>query len=287
MPTITQFSWLYEGFVYLILGMGTLIISRFIINLLTPFKIDQELVHTDNAALGVTLAGYYLGVIIIYLGAVTGESAGPRTWNEIFLQCGIDFAYAVFGILALNLCRIIVDKTILYKFSTTKEIITDHNVGTAAVECGSMIATALMIAGAVHGEGSMASALVFFVLGQLLLIVFARFHQLITPYNVHEEIEKDNVAAGAYMGFDMIALGIITLHATMGNFVSWSYNLRYFVVYALLGILALTVFQKIASSFFLAGAPLEEEISRDRNMNIAWINGSISIGISSMILFLL
>ena len=89
------------------------------------------------------------------------------------------------------------------------------------------------------------------------------------------------------MGFDMIALGIITLHATMGNFVSWSYNLRYFVVYALLGILALTVFQKIASSFFLAGAPLEEEISRDRNMNIAWINGSISIGISSMILFLL
>ncbi|MDH3349712.1 MAG: DUF350 domain-containing protein [Desulfobulbaceae bacterium] len=287
MPNIMEFSWLYEGFVYLFLGIITLIISKFIINFLTPYKIDKELIHSDNSALGLTLAGYYLGVIVIYLGAVIGETDYGGVWSEILTQCSIDFAYALFGILTLNLCRVIVDKTILYKFSTTKEIITDHNLGTAAVECGSMIATAFMIAGAIHGEGGFLSALVFFILGQLLLIVFALFHQLITPYDVHDEIEKDNVAAGAYMGFDMVALGIITLHATMGDFVSWSHNLRYFAAYALLGILALTVFQKIATGFFLAGAPLEEEITRDRNMNIAWISGSISIGISSMIFFLL
>lgn len=284
----TETAELYYGMLYIALGIAVLVLSKFIVNLMTPYKINKELVHSDNPALGVTLAGYYLGVIIIFLGSVIGESATENaTAGSLLLEAGIDLCYAVFGILALNLCRKVVDLAILYKFSTVKEIITDRNVGTGAVEAGAMIAAALMIAGAVNGQGSFLSTVVFFVLGMGLLILFSHFHALLTPYDDHDEIEKDNVAAGAYLGFSLVALGIIVLKAIAGDFVSWGYNLSWFAGYAVLGFLGLAVLQKMILLVFLPGANIEEEISRDRNLNIAWIGGTMSIGIAALIFFLL
>ncbi|MCI5123711.1 MAG: DUF350 domain-containing protein [Candidatus Electrothrix sp. AR5] len=288
MINFTETAELYYGMLYIVLGIVVLTLSKFAVNLMTPYKVNKELIHSDNPALGVTLAGYYAGVVIIFLGSAIGDSvAETATIGSLFLEAAIDLGYAVFGILALNLCRKVVDLAILYKFSTVKEIITDRNVGTGAVEAGAMIATALMIAGAVNGEGSFLSTVVFFLLGMLLLILFSHFHAFLTPYDDHDEIEKDNVAAGAYLGFSLIALGIIVLKAIAGDFVSWSYNLSWFAGYAVLGFLGLAVLQKIILVIFLPGANIEEEISRDRNLNIAWIGGTMSIGIATFIFFLL
>ncbi len=284
----TEAAGLYYGMLYIMLGIAVLILGKFTVDLMTPYKIDKELVHVDNPALGLTLAGYYAGVVIIFLGAVVGDDTKELdSLTAALIEAGIDLAYAVFGILALNLCRKVVDLAILYKFSTVKEIITDHNVGTGAVEAGAMVATSLMIAGAINGQGSFLSTLVFFLLGLGLLILFSHFHALLTPYDDHEEIEKDNVAAGAYLGFSMIALGIIVFKATVGDFVSWGYNLSWFAGYAVLGFLGLAVLQKMILVVFLPGADIEEEISRDRNLNVAWIGGTLSVGIAAMIFFLL
>ena len=286
MERLTEISWLYQSLVYLVLGVLVLIISRVIIEKLTPYKVADELVKLDNQALGITLVGYYAGVIVIFLGAALGGSHDD-TLAGFLKQAVIDVFYAFFGIFLLNGCRLIVDKLILYKFSVEKEIITDRNAGTGAVESGCMLATALMIAGAIGGEGSFLSAIIFFILGQLLLIGFALFHQLVTPYDIHAEIEKDNVAAGAYMGFNMVALGIIALKATSGDFIGWGYNLSYFVIYALVGLLTLALLQKLTTQLFLSGACLEEEIARDQNMNIAWVGGTTAVGIAAMFFFLL
>ncbi|XCN73545.1 MAG: DUF350 domain-containing protein [Candidatus Electrothrix aestuarii] len=288
MINFTETAELYYGMLYIILGIAVLALSKVIVNLMSPYKINKELVHSDNQALGVTLAGYYAGVVIIFLGAVIGENeAETATFGSLFLEAVIDLGYAVFGIFALNLCRKVVDMAILYKFSTVKEIITDRNIGTGAVEAGAMIATALMIAGAINGAGSLLSTLVFFVLGMGLLILFSHFHAFLTPYDDHDEIEKDNVAAGAYLGFSLVALGIIVLKATAGDFISWGYNLSWFAGYAIIGFLGLAVLQKLILTVFLPGANIEEEISRDRNMNIAWIGGTMSIGVAALIFFLL
>lgn len=280
--------WLYYDILYVVFGIAVLILSKFMINLMTPYRIDKELVELDNPALGVTLAGYYAGVAIIYLGAVIGDSSMEiNNFGAAAREIGVDLFYAVLGILALNLCRKVVDLAILYKFSTVKEIITDRNVGTGAVEAGAMVATALMIAGSVNGQGNVLSALVFFFLGLVLLVLFSHFHALLTPYDDHEEIEKDNVAAGAYLGFSLTALGVIVLKATAGDFISWGYNLSWFFIYAVVGFLGLALAQKIITTVFLPGADIEEEISRDRNLNVAWIGGTLSVGVAVMIFFLL
>ena len=50
----TETAELYYGMLYIVLGIAVLALSKFIVNLMTPYKINKELVHADNQALGVT-----------------------------------------------------------------------------------------------------------------------------------------------------------------------------------------------------------------------------------------
>ena len=277
------------GIAYVILGMVLLLIAKIIKDLLTPYKLDQELSQKDNPAPGVALAGYYAGVIIIFLGAVIGSEAEQiDTFGLMAAEAGIDLAYALVGILALNLGSWIVDKLVLRKFSTRKEIIEDRNVGTGAVEAGCMIATALVIAGAVSGEGGgPLTALAFYAAGQIVLVLFALFYQWITRYDIHEEIEKDNVAAGLALGLSTIAIGLIICKAAAGDFEGWGVNFSEFGLYAVLGFAVLMILRKVTDVTLLPGTTIGVEIARDRNVNAGWIEGVVAVGIAAMIFFLL
>ncbi|MEE9189369.1 MAG: DUF350 domain-containing protein, partial [Candidatus Neomarinimicrobiota bacterium] len=100
-----------------------------------------------------------------------------------------------------------------------------------AVQLGSYIASGLVIAGSIHGEGGgIGTVIVFFILGQVALVFFAWIYNLITSYDIHEEIEMDNVAAGVAFGGTLIAVGILLMKGASGNFISWKHNLSVFGV---------------------------------------------------------
>ncbi len=285
----TEIFSLALGIAYLIAGVMVLVIARYVLDWLTPYNLDEELTEKDNPALGLPVAGYFIAVVIIFLGAAFGpELESDLGGLDLLLVVGIDVAYALAGILALNLARLSVDKLVLTQFDTKKEIIEDRNVGTGAVEAGSYIGSSLIIAGAIHGEGGgPLTALVFFLLGQLALILFARFYQLITSYDLHAEIERDNVAAGVAMGMSMIAISIIVFKGTVAEFESWSENLTWFGIEILLGFLLLYGLRKLTDLVFLPGSSLDYEIANDQNLNAAWVEGAIANGFAVMIFFLL
>ena len=150
------------GWIYIVLGVIVLILAKMFKDLLTPFGVDEELTKKDNHAVGLAMMGYFAGVVIIFLGASVGPDLLEDDPTEFVRIAGIDLLYALAGIIALNVGRLVVDKMVLYKFATVKEIIQDRNVGTGAVEFGSYVATGLIIAGAIHGEGGgVLSALAF------------------------------------------------------------------------------------------------------------------------------
>ncbi len=276
------------GLTYVILGLIVLILAKVFKDVLTPFAVNEELTKKDNHAVGLAVTGYFAGVTIIFLGASVGPEFGEElTSTEFVTTLGIDLLYALGGILALNVGRIVVDKLILFKFSTIKEIVQDQNVGTGAVEFGSYIATALVVAGAIHGEGGIVTALVFFGLGQLVLVIFGAFYQWITKYDIHQEIERDNVAAGVALGANMAAIGIILLKATSGHFVDWQTNLMDFGYYALAGFATLMVLRKLTDWVLLPGTTIAHEIANDQNLNAAWIEGVVAMGLASVIFFML
>lgn len=280
------------GLAYVLLGVIVLLLAKVTWDAVTPFQMASELTEKDNPAVGLSLAGYYLGVVIIFLGAVIGPAPERLlTAGEIALMLAIDFAYAIVGIGLLIVGRWTVDKFVLYQFSTVKEIVEDRNAGTGAVECGCLIATALVVAGAVSGETAGAwwtgplATLVYFLLGQVVLILFARFYQRITKYDIHAEIERDNVAAGAALGFSVVAMGIIVLKALTSDLDTWQETLAWFILDAGIGFLLLMLLRKITDALFLPGTTIQHEIAQDQNLNAAWIEGVLAIGIAAIIFF--
>jgi uncharacterized membrane protein YjfL (UPF0719 family) len=277
---------------YVVLALILLIIAKATKSLLTSYNLNHELTTADNPALGLSLTGYFCGVVIVFLGAAVGPAVFIDPLAEtshdlvpLLKEFGLVFAWALGGIVLLNVGRWIVDKLVLVRFSTVKEIIEDRNAGTGAVEFGNYVATALIVAGAINGTGGgPLTALVFFALGQAALILFTLFYQWLTAYDIHDEIERDNVAAGVALGGSMIAIGVVLLKATSGDFVSWSSNLLDFAFFAVVGFVLLMVLQKVTDYLFIPDSSLSDEIARDRNVSAAWIESIVAIGMAAVII---
>ncbi len=188
----------------------------------------------------------------------------------------------------LNLARVINDKITLYKFCNVKEIIEDRNAGTGAVQCGAYIASGLIVAGAIHGEGGgIITALVFFFLGQIALILFTFIYNVITPFDIHDEIEKDNVASGVAFGGTMIAMGIILMNGSKGDFISWQHNISKFAIYTLAGFIVLPIARYFLDKMVLAGSDLNHEIAKDRNLGAGLLEMTVAISFAALFFFLI
>ncbi len=285
------------GLAYVVLGVLLLVVAKVVKDFVTPYKLDDQLTSKDNPALALSVTGYYIGVIIIFLGAAIGADAAQLTTQQLVTGMLIDVAYALGGIVLLNLGRGILDRIVLRQFSTIKEIIEDRNVGTGAVEFGSYVATALIVAGAIFGEipaeaafaGAFTgpiTALAFFVIGQITLVLFSLFYQFITKYDIYCEIEKDNVAAGVAFGANMIAIGVIVLKAATQQFSSFQVSVGEYVILAVVGFVALFLIRLVVDHILLPNTTLKDEIARDRNIGAAWIEGAVAIGMATIIFFM-
>ena len=59
-----------RGLVYVGIGIAVLLIGKLVQELATPYKINDQLRTKDNIALGLSITGYYLGIVIVFVGAV-------------------------------------------------------------------------------------------------------------------------------------------------------------------------------------------------------------------------
>ncbi len=279
-----------RGLVYVVLGLVVLVLAKFAKDLVTRYRIDQEVVQRSNLAVAIGLSGYFLGVVLVFLGAVyqpfsplVGDALGfNRVFGEDVLRV---FLYSLAGIVALNLASFVMDRLVLYKFSVQKEMVEDRNVGTGAVEFGMNVAIGLVIAGAISGEGGgPETSLAFFGMGLAVLIVFALFFDLTTHFSIHEEIEKDNAAVGIALGGNLIAMGIVTLKAVFGDFPGWGQGIAEFLTFAVLGFGLLYVLRLLIDKLLLPTAKISDELAAGRNVGVAFVEGSVVIG-AALILF--
>lgn len=278
---------------YIILGMIVLLIAKLLQDFLTPYRLDEQLTEQDNPALGLSVTGYLTGAVIIFLGAAGGEFSADFDIAELGIgtfatMLARDGGYALGGIVCLNLARWLLDKVMLPRFSTAKEIIEDRNIGMGAVEFGAYIASSLTIAAAIHGEGGgPLTALACFGLGQLALILFARLYQVNTPFDLHKELERDNVAAGVVLGGGLIALGIILWSACHGDFLGWALFLERFAYQAVFGFVLLALMRMFTDRILLPKADLAREIAEDRNLGAAFLEAGLAIAIAGLVVVML
>lgn len=292
-----------RGLVYVALGVVVLFIAKVVQDLLTPYRIGDQLSHKNNVALGVSITGYYLGVITVFLGAVHQPLTVIRDDEWGFTgDFGMDVLevalYALVGIAVLNVARILVDRLVLYKFETEKEIIEKQNVGAGAVEFGVYVAVGLVIAASIAGAGSggggagevtvadsIIRSVAFLVLGMAVLVLFTLFYELTTSFSIHEQIEGQNVAVGVALAGNLMAIGAVTFKAVFGEFVGWTESLVAFATFAVIGFALLYVVRVVVDLMLLPGTRVSDELAVDRNLGVAFIEGGVVISAALILNF--
>lgn len=269
-----------RGFTYLAVVLVLLVIGKLVYDgLHRRFVLRTELVEKDNLAVALAVAGYYLGLVIVLGGVVSG----PASFNMFDDVIGL-VIFGVLGIVLLNLSAWINDKVVFSKFDNEKEIVEDRNAGMGAVEGGNYVAVGLITAGAMSGEGGLLPGLVFWVLGLFALIVAGLLYDKITSYDLHEQIEKDNVAVGVAFAGVLVGFGNIIRLAGDGDFVSWNESLTEFGYYTLVGLILLPLIRIFADKVLLPGASLSDELVQDRpNLGAGFIEAVSYLAASMLI----
>jgi len=270
---------------YIVASFVLFFVGKLVYQLFHPkIKVAHELVEKDNLAFSVAHVGYFVGLLLAIGSAVMGESFGLV--NDL-INIGI---YGALSIVLLNLSLIINDKVILSKFDLKKEIIEDQNLGSGIVEGANGIATGLVVLGAIHGEGfgvggPIFTAICYWLLGQLILFITTFVYNAITPYDIHEQIEKKNTAVAIGYAGAIIAIANLIRFALMHDFQSWVITLQDVAIDVTIGLIFLPIARFITDKILLPGQNITDEIVNQENPNagaalveaFAYIGGSVLI----------
>ena len=269
-------SLVYLAACFILFYLGKLLYSVFH----RQVNVKHELVEKDNFAFAVAHVGYFIGLVLAIAGALIGESEGLI---PDLINIGI---YGGLAILLLNLSVIVNDKLLFPRFSVYREITEDRNVGTGAIEGANSIATGLIILGAVSGEGGgVLTAIVFWLVGQLLLLLTAFVYRALVPYDVHDQIERDNVAVGLGFAGALISIANLIRYGLMTNFYSWTQSLTDVGVDVAIGLLFLPIVRWLTDKILLPGRKLTDELVNQETPNVgaglieafAYVGGSVLI----------
>jgi len=268
----TIFQDLMNAAAFVTLYLVLFLFAKWLKDFLTPYKINEELTDKDNLAIALIMCGYYFATVAIFVGALAGPSQGLL--NDL-IQVG---AYSMLGLAFLNISRYINDKFILRTFSNVEKLSQEQNIAVGAVQFGTYVATGLIAASAVMGTGGgVVTAIAFFVLGQLSLLLFSLVYDWITPYSIHEAIDKGNVAVGVALGGTLIALGIIVANGVAGDFISWQENLTNLLVVNGVAFIFLPVVRLMMDKLVIPAANLSDEIIQDKNLGAGLLEATVAI----------
>jgi len=261
-----------RGLAFLAVFAVMILVAKLVEDALSPRRVNEELAARDNPALGIAMAGYYLALAIIFVGVVTGPSAGFLT--DLYLVA----VYSALGLAFLTVSRLALDQIVFRRFANPRAIVEDRNMAAGAVRAAFYVATGFVTAGSLAGEDSgILVSLAFFGLGQVALFAFAKLYDVMTPFAVREEIENHNLAAAVAFGGNIVALGLILGKAVSGAFLGWGESIGYFALQAVVGIALLQVVRLLMDKILLAGHHLNDEIAKDRNVSVGLVEAGIAV----------
>lgn len=271
-----------KAVIFLIVYAAVFLTAKLLKDTLTPYHLVEELAKRDNFAVGISLGGYFLATAIIFVGVVSGPSRG------LLLDVVTVIAYSAVGLIFLNVSRWCLDKLVFHKFCDITAIVENQNCGMAAVRFGAYLATGMIAGASLYGQGGgIHTAVAFFLLGQLALLLFARIYDWLTPYDLQEEVQAGNFAAGVAFGGTLVALGLIVAKSVSGDFVGWGSNLLRFAEISITGIVVLKLIRVFMDRMVLTGHDLNTEIAEDRNLAAGFVEMCVSISFALVLVALI
>lgn len=259
-------EWLYS-LAYILTGTLLFFAGRFLYKIThRDIQIADELVEKDNFAFSFSYVGYFIAVVIIIGSSIIGESHG------IVNDLTNIVVYSLLGILFLHISSWISNKFMFRLFNLKKEVVTDQNEGAGIIFASIYIVNALILYGSIIGESEslvhgITTFIGYWILSNLLLIVSTLVYSKSLDYDIHQEIEKDNVAAGISFSGALLAIGIIIMNSISHEFLNWYTTIIDVVAQAILGMILLPFIRVIADKILLPGQKLTHEIAHQEKPN--------------------
>lgn len=258
-------------------------------------NVENELSVKDNIAFALLTVGFYIAILIIFIGIVQGKSYG---YLEDFI---VITGFSLVGICLLVFSSIINDKLMFHKkLNFQKELFIDENNGAGIVEAANYIGTALIIYGAITGEATnlfpslatwglhlsgLISLLVLWMIGQLLLAAFLLIYAKVSNYDLINQLHNDNAAVGIIYGSFIVAISYLYSNAIEGDIVSWKDTLENAVYYLVLGLILLPLSRWLIEKVVLPNSNMKHEIIHQEipNQGIALLEAFAYIGSAILI----
>ncbi|MBT4077220.1 MAG: DUF350 domain-containing protein, partial [Gammaproteobacteria bacterium] len=125
-----------------IIAVGILSGMRYLAGTVASVSAMHEISQNDNKAFGVSLAGAMVAVSIMLMGVVSGD-AGYSLANEAITV----ILFGVIGIVLMWITRIVFDRVSFPGLSIHEQIM-QGNMAASLIDASNMIATAIIIKGA-------------------------------------------------------------------------------------------------------------------------------------------
>lgn len=253
---------------YILAGLSIFTLGKVLFKMKHPnINIKDELVEKDNFAFIISYVGYFIGLLIIIGGCIVGESSG------FLVDLQDIFAYGTLSIILLQISTYLANKLILPKFDLKKEIIQDQNEGTGVISAIIYIVNGLILYGALIGESAsllegITTLVVYWFIGNIMLVIASKIYTTWLNYNIHNEIEKDNVAAGIAFAGALLAVGIIIMNSLIDPFQDWTTTIINVSVQMVIASLLLPVMRFFADKILLPGQKLTDEIVHQEKPNM-------------------
>lgn len=241
----------------------------------TPASNDEP-----NHALRLANVGHVLGIFLIAGSLVAGGTRGEG-WRSDARWLALLAAAA--GVLFAATGRL---GTMLLVRSRLAFEVGRGNIAAGVAAGGHYIATAIIIASSIGGQGlkELGISVTFFFLAQLTLHLFVMLFRAVTTYDDQEEVLGENVAAAISYAGITIGLAIIIGHAVDGTFLGWIPSLKGYaraLAYCVsLYVVRQFIVQVLIMGFPLAlrGGRLDAAIGRHRDVGLASLEAAAYIG---------
>ncbi|MDH5518030.1 MAG: DUF350 domain-containing protein [Gammaproteobacteria bacterium] len=248
--------------VYLLLATA----MKYILNFKSSshYSADDQIAD-GNMAVGLRRSGAQLGLAIAMIGVMSGSSS-PDIIKDLINTVTYGLVAMAFMLLSL----LVIDKAMLPSVDNTAEL-KKGNLAIGMVEFGTMVMTGLLAYASIKGdEGGVLSSLVYFIAGQITLILLVLLYEKVLARKTNPVacVTAGNLSAGIYLSGKIIAYGLILQSAIAGNGAGLSAADAFieFIVAAAAGMILLYVFEILIDLVIITSTNVNDIIVKDQTV---------------------
>lgn len=274
----------------LILAVILLTAFRKLAGLISNVSTTEELAVKDNFAFGLVFSGGLVSLSIVLTGAISGD-AGSSIFSEIVLVV----TYGVLGIILMMLSRKVLDSFAMPDIDIHQEIM-KGNMAAAIVDVGNLLATAIIVKAVMTWIDDtslfgLIAVVIGFIVSQVVLILVTQYRSKVyasrhNGKSLQTELESGNKAiALRYCGHK---IGVALAVTAASGFVP--YNDERIIMaclawgmFSIILTIALSFIAIIARHIILAKINVVDEVDKQQNMGIGFIEAIIYVSIGLLL----